>query len=153
MVEDSKMLPTGSGGLSKGSSMLLENRRIFIVEDDAVNIAIAAYLLRQHGATVFQDRWGDQALKVIRDALPLDLILLDIQFPRGVSGFDIFEHLRNEPDLKQIPVVAVSASGEMNRARDMGFAGYIAKPIMPYAFPRHLTKILDGTPVWADDQY
>jgi len=138
---------------SEANSMLLESKRIFIVEDDAVNIAIVAYLLRQHGAIVFQDRWGDQALRVIRVALPLDLILLDLNFPRGVSGFDIFEHIKSDRDLKHIPVVAVSASGEMNRARDLGFFGYIAKPIMPYSFPKHLSKILNGTPVWCDDQF
>src|SRR5688572_16178007 len=114
--------------------MLLKDRRIFVVEDDAVNLSIITYLLRMHGATAIQDRWGVKALALMRDSLPLDLVLLDLNFPNGVSGFDILEELKADPELSLIPVVAVSASCEMNKARNSGFSGYIGKPIMPYAF-------------------
>lgn len=133
--------------------MLLKEKRIFVVEDDAVNLSIITYLLRMHGATAFQDRWGVNALAAIRSALPLDLILLDLNFPNGVNGFDILCELKSDAVLKQIPVVAVSASGEMNRAREAGFSGYIGKPILPYAFANNVSNLVKGIPVWSDEQF
>src|SRR5688572_17780569 len=109
--------------------MLLKNKRIFVLEDDVVNMTIIVYILKAAGATVFRDHWGLGTVSIIQKAMPIDLILLDLNFPRGISGFDIFDHLRADEQLADIPIVAVSASGEINKARDKGFNGYIGKPI------------------------
>jgi two-component system, cell cycle response regulator DivK len=131
--------------------MLLDKKRVFVIEDDVVNMAIVVYLLKGVGATVFRDHWGLTTVKSIQQAMPIDLILLDLNFPRGVSGFDIFDHLRAEPQLAEIPIVAVSASGEINKARDKGFNGYIGKPIIRETFAENLRTVLEGSEVWAID--
>jgi CheY-like chemotaxis protein len=133
--------------------MLLEGKRIAVVEDDVTNMAIIVTLLRRQGAMVVQDPWNSDTVRRLREALPIDVILLDLMLRRGVSGFDIFDKIKADPDLADIPVVIVSASDpavEMNRARAKGVMGYIEKPISYISFPYQIAMVLEGTPVWAE---
>jgi CheY-like chemotaxis protein len=133
--------------------MLLDNKRIAVIEDDITNMAIISTLLKRHGAAVFQDPWNTDTVERLRAVLPIDVILLDLMLRRGVSGFDIFDKIKAAPDLVHIPVVLVTASDpalEMNKARDKGFMGYIEKPIDYQDFPKQLQLVLLGTPVWAE---
>lgn len=133
--------------------MLLEGKRIAVVEDDVTNMAVIVTLLKRHGALVIQDPWNSDTVRRLREALPIDVILLDLMLRHGVSGFDIFDKIKAEPELSHIPVVIVSASDpavEMNKARAKGVMGYIEKPISYVSFPYQITTILEGTPVWAE---
>lgn len=134
--------------------MLLKNKRIFYVEDDVKNRAIAQMMLEREGALLSFERWGrtDEALAHLEEFLPIDLILLDLMFPRGVSGYDVYLAMQQVATLKAIPVVAVSASDpsiEIPRARQLGFAGFISKPISLHTFAKTLVAILNGESVWA----
>ncbi len=134
--------------------MLLEGRRIFVVEDDPVNMAVIAVALKEQGAIVAQDPWNADTLHRIKEMLPIDLILLDLMLRYGVSGYDIFDQVRQDPEVAGIPIVAVTASDpgvEMARARDRGFAGYITKPVRRHSLARMVASVLDGTPVWAEE--
>ena len=131
--------------------MLLENIKIFIVEDNLENRIITRLLLLQHGARVDFDIWGRNTVSRLRAFAPVDLILMDLMLPRGSSGFAIFDDLRAVPDFANIPIVAVSAadpSQAMALCRDKGFAGFIAKPVDDELFPRQLLKILNHENVW-----
>jgi len=132
---------------------MLQGKRIFVVEDDIMSLTITTHLLSISGAVVYKNNWGVDTIEHVRQALPIDLVLLDLMFPRGISGYDIFDHLKSTPELSGIPVVAVTACDpviEMNRARDKGFAGYIEKPIDRTRFVRQISMVIDGTPVWGD---
>jgi len=131
--------------------MLLKNKRVFIVEDDAGNLAIASVYLRQQGATVFYERWGRDTPQMILKHLPIDVILMDLMFPNNVSGFDIFDQIRQFKQLEHIPVVAVSAAdpdSAMPKALAKGFSGFISKPISP-RISKHIARIIEGKKVWA----
>ena len=131
--------------------MLLQNKRIFIVEDDAGNLAIASVYLRQQGAIVLFERWGRETAQAIVPHLPIDVILMDLMFPNNISGFDVFTQIRAVPQLAHIPVVAVSAAdpdSAMPKALAMGFSGFISKPVSP-RISRHIAKVIDGKKVWA----
>ncbi len=130
--------------------MLLSGRRIFIVEDNAGNLAIATVHLRTQGASVFYERWGYETPNVISRFLPIHLILMDLMFPNNVSGFDVFDQIKKLPALAHIPVIVVSAADPdeaMPIAREKGFAGFISKPISA-SITRYVHLALQGKPVW-----
>ncbi len=142
-----------SGGLQL--SMLLKNRRIFMVEDNAAYVAIASIYLRYAGATVESVSWGLKVPDIILKQLPIDVILLDLKLPRNTSGFDIFDQIRAVPELAAIPIIAVSAADPevvMPKARDRGFAGFISKPISA-SIVRHVAAVLEGKNVWKTDSW
>jgi two-component system cell cycle response regulator DivK len=87
-------------------------------------------LLDAHGYRTLQTRSGMDALRIAREQRP-DLILMDIQLPE-VSGLEVTKWLKEDDDLRQIPVVAVTAfamKGDEERIRQGGCEAYISKPI------------------------
>jgi CheY-like chemotaxis protein len=129
----------------------LEGRRIFVVEDDIMNVGVFHTCLSRQGARVFQDILGYGIVQHIVESLPIDLIVLDIQLRRGNNGWAIFEELKSDPQLDQIPVVAVTAldpETEILMARKLGFSGYLSKPIDAIEFPFQIARILKGESIW-----
>jgi two-component system, cell cycle response regulator DivK len=134
--------------------MLLRNKHIYIVEDDSRNRAVMLTILQQNGAKTSFDQWGQQTLERIKSHDKIDLILMDLMLPRGVTGYDVFAQLQADKELAGIPAVVVSASDpaiEMNKARKLGFRGYISKPIQYQSFAQVIATILEGQPVWMDE--
>lgn len=135
---------------NEAAETLLKGKRIFIVEDDAGNLAIASTYLQLAGAITKVDRFGITTVEAIQRVLPIDLILMDLSLPNGISGFDIVKQIREVPCLAQIPVVAVSAGdpdSAIPRAMQLGFSGFIAKPIGP-RFSQFIASVCAGKPVW-----
>jgi two-component system cell cycle response regulator DivK len=135
--------------------MLLKNRRIFIVEDNAAYVAIASNYLRYAGAIVESESWGLKVPGIILKHLPIDVILLDLMLPRNASGFDVFDQIRAVPELAAIPIIAVSAADPevvMPQARERGFAGFISKPISA-SIVKHVAAVLEGKNVWKTDSW
>jgi two-component system cell cycle response regulator DivK len=131
---------------------VLQGKRILYVEDDARNRSVVQIILQHAGATVEFERWGfaETAIPKINDFRP-HLILLDLMFPANVSGYDIFDALRDVQTLKHIPVVAVSASDpevEIPKAKSKGLNGFIGKPINIEMFAEYLVRVLAGETVW-----
>jgi CheY-like chemotaxis protein len=131
--------------------MLLENKRIFIVEDDLENRIIAQMLLKEHGAEIAFERWGRTTCEKLKSFAPVDIILLDLMFPGNVTGFDIFDQIRLLPEFNHVPIVAVSASDSSSsipKAQIKGFAGYIPKPISFTGFAQQVADVINGKQVW-----
>ncbi|MBI5957689.1 MAG: response regulator [Chloroflexi bacterium] len=132
--------------------MLLQGKRIFIVEDNLENRVITELLLREHGAELAFDRWGRDAIRKLQAFAPVDIILLDLNFPKGVSGFDIYDEIRRIETFAHIPIVAVSAtdaSQAVPSAKAKGFAGFIGKPLDFNQFPIQVARVLSGEEVWS----
>jgi two-component system cell cycle response regulator DivK len=105
-------------------------RKVLIVEDNELNMKLFNDLLEAHGYTTLQTKNGREALDIARTHRP-DLILMDIQLPE-VSGLEITKWLKEDEELRGIPVVAVTAfamKGDEEKIRQGGCEGYIAKPI------------------------
>src|SRR5258706_16048478 len=135
--------------------MLLDKRRIFIIEDNIQNMAIMRIMLERNGATVGSERWGEEAaiLERLSKFMPIHVILLDLMFPNGVSGYDVFTRIRTHQDFEIIPVIAVTAADptlEIPKARSMGFAGFISKPVDFMFFPQQIAKIIAGESIWSN---
>lgn len=134
--------------------MQLKGKRVFVVEDDAKNMAIIAVTLKKHGAIVIQDAWNSGSIHLLKDYLPIDVVLMDLMLRGGRSGYDIIDEIHADPDLTNIPIVVVSASNasaEMNRAREKGCKGYIEKPISYQMFPRAIASVIQGEEVWGGE--
>lgn len=110
-------------------------KKVLIVEDNELNMKLFHDLLTAHGYTTVQTRNGLDALSLAREHRP-DLILMDIQLPE-VSGLEVTRWLKEDEELRSIPVIAVTAfamKGDEERIRSGGCEAYISKPISVASF-------------------
>ena len=118
-------------------------RKVLIVEDNDLNMKLFNDLLEAHGYFTLQTKDGVEALRMARQHRP-DLILMDIQLPE-VSGLEVTKWLKEDDDLRAIPVIAVTAfamKGDEEKIRDGGCEAYIAKPISVASFMRTVARFL-----------
>jgi two-component system cell cycle response regulator DivK len=123
------MVPVGRSGASRMSKTIL------IVEDNELNMKLFSDLLEAKGYTTVKTGNGMDAMELARTHRP-DLILMDIQLPE-VSGLDVTRWLKEDDDLRHIPVIAVTAfamKGDEERIRSGGCEAYISKPISVSGF-------------------
>ena len=120
-------------------------KKVLIVEDNELNMKLFADLLEAHGYETRQTREGLKAIGIARSFHP-DLILMDIQLPE-VSGLEVTKWIKDDKDLADIPVVAVTAfamKGDEKRIRDGGCEAYIAKPITVTSFLETVRKFVEA---------
>ena len=105
--------------------------KILVVDDEADVRAFICAVLEDNGASVLEASDGDAAMAVARREAP-DLITLDITMP-GKDGGEVFEELRNDPALRDIPVCIISAHPDLRRLIYQRTVpppdGYLDKPI------------------------
>ena len=105
-------------------------KTILIVEDDNLSMKLETDLLQANGYDTLHSVDGKDALSLAREHHP-DLIIMDIQLPE-ISGLDLTKMLKADDQLKDIPVLAVTAfamKGDEEKIRAAGSDEYIAKPI------------------------
>lgn len=105
-------------------------KTILIVEDNELNMKLFHDLLDAYGYQTVQTRNGMEALELARTHHP-DLVLMDIQLPE-VSGLEVTKWLKDDDELRDIPVIAITAfamKGDEERIREGGCEAYISKPI------------------------
>jgi two-component system cell cycle response regulator DivK len=120
------------------------SKTVLIVEDNELNMKLFHDLLEAHGIDTIETSNGNEVLGLARDHKP-DLILMDIQLPE-VSGLDITRWLKDDPELKVIPVIAVTAfamKGDEQKIREGGCEDYISKPISVNSFLEVINKYLN----------
>jgi two-component system, cell cycle response regulator DivK len=119
------------------------SRTILIVEDNELNMKLFNDLLAAHGYKTLQTNNGHDALKIARAEKP-DLILMDIQLPE-ISGLEVTRMIKEDDDIKHIPVVAVTAfamKGDAEKFKQGGCEAYIAKPISVAGFIETVRKFV-----------
>ncbi|TKD52211.1 response regulator [Sphingomonas baiyangensis] len=110
-------------------------KRVLVVEDNALNLKLFCDLLRAHGYLPEPVRDGRDAVAKAREMLP-DLVVMDIQLPH-VSGYELIQHMRADPRLRAIPIMAVTAyagGDDEARIRAAGATAYVSKPIAVLRF-------------------
>jgi CheY-like chemotaxis protein len=103
-------------------------KKILLVEDEEIMIDLLQKKLTREGYEASVARDGDEGLKIMREIRP-DLILLDIIMPR-MGGFEVMEAMNKDPELKQIPVIVISNSGqpvELDKAQKLGAKDWLIK--------------------------
>ena len=118
------------------------NDNILLVDDDPGTIQLLARILSDLGNLRFATS-GEDALRLVRESAP-DLMLLDAEMP-GMSGFQVFDALKTEPALVDVPVIFVTSHSEAAfevAGFEMGAADFIAKPVSaPLVLARVKTQL------------
>lgn len=117
--------------------------RILYIEDNPENRLLVRRVLEAEGYTVFEAVDGPSGLESAGEMNP-DLILLDISLPE-MDGYTLAERFQDMPELKGVPVLAVTANvmkGDRERTLAAGCSDYIAKPIDIDRLPRQIEGAL-----------
>ena len=118
-------------------------KKVMIVEDNELNMKLFNDLLETRGYETIRITDGLEAMKMARQVMP-DVIIMDIQLPE-ISGLEVTKWLKEDPELRTIPVIAVTAfamKGDEQRMREGGCDDYIAKPISVTRFLETVEKYL-----------
>ena len=119
---------------------------IFYVEDNPANLRLITHLLSKQGDINIHDAQnGSLALEILSSENNFDLILLDIQLPGNIDGFDILKKIRSNSKMANIPVIAISANATEHDIQDglsAGFDDYITKPINIDEFTKSLQRYI-----------
>ena len=113
-----------------GSDVVAMPKTVLIVEDNELNMKLFNDLLEAHGYTTIQTNSGVEAVELARRHRP-NLILMDIQLPE-VSGLEVTQWLKDDDELRSIPIVAITAfamRGDEEKIRQGGCEAYLSKPI------------------------
>jgi two-component system cell cycle response regulator DivK len=119
--------------------------KILVVEDNALNIKLFCDLLNAHGHQTEPVTDSREALDAARQFKP-DLVITDIQLPH-VSGIELMQQLRADEELKDVPIMAVTAyaaAGDDERFRAAGAQAYVSKPISVMRFAETVDQLLEG---------
>jgi two-component system cell cycle response regulator DivK len=119
---------------------------VMVFEDNELNAKLFRDLLEAQHYRTLHYRDGTNVLNVVREHKP-DLIMMDIQLPE-VSGIELTRQLKSDPELKSIPVIAVTAfamKGDEERIRSGGCDAYLSKPISVQQFLNAVKQFLGPT--------
>lgn len=120
-----------------------------IVDDNADNAAVLAEMLHAEGAqqtTILDPLTLDAVIEQIEQ---IDMIFLDLEMP-NLDGYQLFTKLRQDRRLDGVPIVAYSVhTSEIAQVRQLGFDGFIGKPVNGDQFSAYLRDLQAGKSVWA----
>ena len=110
--------------------MTIQKRdQVLLVDDHPDLLHVVTRQLESGGWEVIAASSGQEALKKLKDAVP-QVILLDMYMP-GINGFELARYLKNDPDRRHIPIVAITASGlpsEREHCLEAGCDVWLPKP-------------------------
>jgi CheY-like chemotaxis protein len=136
----------------------LLDKRILVVDDDALNLMVAAEIVQKLGLNVSRAKSATEAFTLLEQTQILpDLILMDLQMP-DVTGYQAFDILQKDPLWQVIPVVALTANAstlEKKKALAYGMDAFLTKPINPYSLTQTLLKWIpheDGQAFQIDEE-
>jgi len=116
---------------------------ILIVEDEPDIRQFISRVLELEGHRVLRAEDGEEGLKIAR-ANPITMLLLDLRLP-GQDGWMVLKQIKSSPKLRDIPVIMLTASvseDQQDRARSMGAADYLVKPLSAASLKKAVARIL-----------
>jgi two-component system response regulator VicR len=124
--------------------MAEEKKRVLCIEDEPEMIDLIKLILERRGFEVLGAVGGKEGLEVIRREMP-DLILLDLMMPE-VDGWEVFRQMKADEQLKDIPVVVVTAKAQsIDKVLGLHIAkvdDYVTKPFGPQELLKSVDKVL-----------
>lgn len=124
----------------------MTQKHALVIDDNTQNLKVLAQLLGKQGVTTTEVSVPTR-LEGLLPTLPhIDVVFLDLEMP-GLDGYRVKDLLRTH--LGDTPIVAYTVHvSEITVVRDMGFDGFLAKPLDSVRFPNQLARILNGEQVW-----
>ncbi len=122
----------------------MANELILIVEDNEKNRKLVRDVLTFKGYRLAEAETGEDGVRLAKELRP-DLVLMDIQLP-GINGIAALAQIREDPDIRDTPVIAVTASAmtqDRQKIMAAGFDGYQSKPINVKDFLAAVRAMLD----------
>lgn len=120
--------------------------KILIIEDNELNLELAADLLVEHEFVVWRARTAEEGLRLAWEVVP-DLVLMDLGLP-GLDGLGATRALKGEAATRQVKVVALTAhamKGDQETALRAGCDGYLTKPIDTRTFAQQVENFIHNT--------
>lgn len=121
---------------------------ILVIDDNPVNLKLAAEVLLADGHAIIRAEDAEQALSLLETHMP-DLVLTDLALPR-MDGLELTRRLKADPRYCHLPVVALTASamkGDEARVLEAGCDAYIAKPIDTRTLAAQILSVLKRAPL------
>jgi len=118
--------------------------KILVVDDDLDLRGLTAYALRQGGYFVVEAGDGAAALAAFANESP-DLVLLDVNLPGGMSGFDVLKKLREKSDVRVLMLTVRASEEDEVIGLDLGADDYLAKPYSPKTLLARVRALLRRT--------
>jgi two-component system, cell cycle response regulator DivK len=118
---------------------------ILLVEDDAETRLAYRTLLEHAGWSVHEAGDGEQALRMFNGSLP-SVAVIDISIP-GIDGWEMTRRLKLDERTRDVPVLLVtghSLDEDRRRARDLGCAGYLVKPVSPLQLIEAVERLVES---------
>lgn len=122
---------------------MLVQKKILIVDDNQDNRELVVKILKNRGYKMIEAVDGEDAIRKAEEEKPA-LILMDISLPK-IDGYEVTRRLKIMEDLKDIPVIALTAhamKGDMEKALFSGCEGYITKPINVRELPEQIERFI-----------
>ena len=113
------------------SNKLLVGKKVLIVDDDARNIFALTSVLEEHEMNIVSADNGREAINILMDDPDIDIVLMDIMMPE-MDGMETIQEIRKVSQLKNLPIVAVTAKamkGDREKCIEAGAWDYLSKPV------------------------
>ncbi|MDR7100157.1 HAMP domain-containing protein/CheY-like chemotaxis protein/signal transduction histidine kinase [Lysobacter niabensis] len=114
------------------SDETIRSKRVLVVDDDVRNIFALSSVLERHGMDVVTAGTGQEAIEKVAADPDIDLVLMDIMMP-GMDGYDTMRAIREQPESRSLPIVALTAKamkGDREKCLEAGASDYLAKPVV-----------------------
>jgi len=123
----------------------MDHKKILIADDNENIRDALTYLLEDEGYELLLAKDGADTLRKVRERKP-DILFLDIMMPE-INGYDVCRTIKNDPDLKSIYVIMLTAKGqvaEQERGKEVGADEYIVKPFSPMEILTRVKSLLQN---------
>jgi CheY-like chemotaxis protein len=120
--------------------------KVLVVDDEIHIVQVVAIKLRNNGFDVITCENGAQALEIASNEKP-DVIVTDFQMP-VMTGLELVENLRKQPDTAEIPVVMLTARGfaiEDRQKEELNISACLSKPFSPRELLQSVEEVLKET--------
>jgi len=126
----------------------MSQTHILVIDDNPENVQVLLQGLRLEGYEASALQTPQEVREQLENMQGVDIVFLDIEMP-DMDGYAMFSYLRSLKQFRHVPIVAYSVHlNEMHTVREIGFAGFVGKPLNIDRLASYVVRILRGENVW-----
>jgi DNA-binding response OmpR family regulator len=111
---------------------MMRKQRVLVIDDEPAALRLIGYIFQRAGYEVHEAANGSEGLAKAEEVKP-DLVILDVMMP-DMSGLEVCQRLRAQPAMARLPIIMLSAKGQVNdkiNGFQAGADDYVPKPVAP----------------------